>query len=122
MGEVMIQLLALVAHHSFSAEFDAAREVRLVGEVVKVEWTNPHAAIYLDAKDARGEVVHWMVETASPNALARRGFNRGALAVGMTVVIEGNPAKSGEHRVSGLDIILPDGRKVLLRSDGSGSP
>src|ERR1700733_2336389 len=90
-----------LAHHSFSADFDAKRPVRLEGVVVTVEWSNPHAAIYVNVSSPAGEVIHWMVEAASPNALLRRGFTKTSISVGMPVVIEGYKAKSGAHRASG---------------------
>jgi hypothetical protein len=107
------------AHHSFSADFDAKRPVRLDGVVVGVDWSNPHAAIYVDVRGPDGDLVHWMVEAASPNALLRRGFTKTSLSAGMSVVIEGYQAKSGEHRASGQDVILPTGQKLLLRSNGT---
>jgi hypothetical protein len=107
------------AHHSFSAEFDANRPVRLEGVVAKVDWMNPHVSVYLDVGSPSGEIVRWMVEAASPNALLRKGVNKDLVSLGMPVVINGYQAKSGAHRASGLDIILPGGKKLLLRSDGA---
>jgi hypothetical protein len=63
-----------------------------------------------------------MVEAASPNALLRKGLNKDSVTVGMPVVINGYQAKSGAHRANGLDIILPGGKKLLLRSDGANPP
>jgi hypothetical protein len=111
-----------LAHHSFSADCDVMRPVRLEGAVVKLEWTNPHVAIYVDVKSQEGALTRWMIEAASPNALSRRGVTKVSIAVGMEVVIEGFQAKSGAHRASGTDIILPTGQKLLLRSDGSDAP
>jgi hypothetical protein len=84
-----------------------------------VDWTNPHVAVYLDVGSPSGEIVRWMVEAASPNALLRKGVNKNSVTVGMPVVIEGYQARSGAHRASGLDIVLPGGKKLLLRSDGA---
>ena len=110
-----------VAHHSFSADFDAKRPVRLEGVVSKVEGTNPHAAIFVDVRGPHGEAIRWMVETASPNALMRQGLTKDSVSAGMAVVFEGYQAKSGAHRASGLDVILRGGKKLLLRSDGADS-
>ena len=87
-----------------------------------MEWTNPHATIYVDIRKPGGEMIRWMVEAASPNALLRHGFTKSSVSVGMAVVIEGYQAKSGAHRASGLNLILPGGKKLLLRSDGSDAP
>ena len=116
---LLLSIAPVSAHHSFSADFDAKRPVRLAGTVSKVDWTNPHVGVYLDVRSPSGEIVRWMVEAASPNALLRKGLNKDSVTVGMPVVINGYQAKSGAHRANGLDIILPGGEKLLLRSDGS---
>ena len=71
--------LPALAHHSFAAEFDAAKPVKLEGVVTKMEWINPHSWIHLDVTTPSGEVQHWMVEGGAPNALLRRGWNRNSL-------------------------------------------
>ena len=70
------------AHHSFAAEFDAKRPVKLRGVVTEMEWINPHSWIHIDVKGPSGKVVSWMVEGGSPNALLRRGFTKSALPPG----------------------------------------
>ena len=104
------------AHHSFAAEFDANRPVRLDGVVTKLEWANPHAVIYLDVKAPHGEAVSWWIEAGSPNALSRRGFTKTSICQGTHVVVEGFQDKSGSHRASGSAILLPNGQRVLLNA------
>ena len=58
----------VMAHHAFAAEFDGNRPVKLRGTVTKMAWVNPHAWIYIDVKDSRGNVVSWMIEAGAPNA------------------------------------------------------
>jgi len=99
----------LWAHHSFAAEFDINRPVRLEGVVTRFDWVNPHIEIHLDV-----EGVRWTIEAGSPNALLRRGFNKTSICQGTRVIIEGYQAKSGAHRASGRDIVLPGGQKLLL--------
>lgn len=111
------------AHHSFAAEFDAKRPVKLRGTVVKMEWINPHSWIHIDVKDpATGKVERWMVEGGAPNALLRRGWNKKSLTEGTEILVEGFQAKDGANRANGRDITFPDGRTLFLGSSGTGAP
>src|ERR1700722_12398906 len=105
-GSRIILLLAtapLWAHHSFSAEFDAQRPVRLDGVLVKLEWMNPHVEIYVAVPGPAGETTLWTVEAGSPNGLLRRGLSKTTAPDGIQVVIDGYQAKSGAHRANGTD-------------------
>src|SRR5688572_33433218 len=77
------------AHHSFSLEYDAKKPVKFEGVVTKVEWTNPHARVYVDVADAGGKVNTWNLELASLSALVRNGWTRTSLKVGEKVKVEG---------------------------------
>ena len=110
------------AHHSFAAEFDGTKPVRLVGKITRVEWTNPHTYFYIDVVDAQGKVTNWGVEGASPGALSRRGWKHEDLKIGGKVVVEGYRAKNGSNLVDGRLVTLPDGRKVYGGSPGDGGP
>src|SRR5579863_10121150 len=77
------------AHHAFSAEFDANKSVKVSGTVTKLEWTNPHAWLFMDVKDQSGKVTNWGFEMGSPNTLIRQGWRRSALKEGDQVTIEG---------------------------------
>jgi hypothetical protein len=113
----------VAAHHSFAAEFDAKRPVKLRGTVVKMEWINPHSWIHIDVKDAAsGKVERWMVEGGAPNALLRRGWNKNSLTEGTEILVEGFQAKDGALRANGRDITFPDGRKLFVGSSGIGAP
>ena len=111
-----------LAHHSFSAEFDANRPVHLEGVVRRVEFINPHAWIHVDVTGADGKVTTWMIEAGSPNVLLRRGFTKNTVLPGTRVVIDGYQAKDGSTRANGRDITLPDGRKLFLGTSGTGAP
>jgi len=102
------------AHHSFAAEFDADKPVKLRGTVTKMEWINPHAWIHIDVKGADGKVTPWMVECGSPNTLLRRGLTRNSVAVGQEIVVDGYQAKDGTNRANGRDVTLPGGQKLFL--------
>jgi hypothetical protein len=110
------------AHHSFAAEFDANRPVKLRGAVTEMEWINPHSWIHVDVKGPDGKVVSWMVEGGSPNALLRRGFTKSALPPGTQILIEGYQAKDGSNRANGRDLTFADGRTLFLGSAGTGAP
>ena len=125
---VLLALLAVaagtevLAHHSFAAEFDASKALRVTGTLTKVEWTNPHIYFYLDAKDEAGNVVKWTCESGSPGALSRRGFKRGDLKLGDTIVVDGYRAKNGSNMMDARRVTLADGRIVSGASAGDGGP
>ena len=112
----------VVAHHSFAAEFDAKKPVKLRGTVKKMEWINPHSWIHIDVKNPDGTVTTWMVEGGAPNALIRRGWNRKSLPAGTEILVEGFQAKDGAPRANGRDITFPDGKKLFVGSSGTGAP
>lgn len=111
-----------VAHHAFSAEFDAKKPVHLEGLVTKIEMINPHAWVHLDVKGPDGTVTTWMIEAGSPNVLLRRGFTLTTVTPGMTIVVDGFQAKDGSLRANGRDITLPEGRKLFVGPHGTGAP
>lgn len=107
------------AHHSFAAEFDQNKPIKLHGVVTKMEWINPHSWIHIDVKGDDGKVVNWMVECGSPNTLFRRGLTKDSLPVGTEINVDGYLAKDGENKANGRDVTLADGRKLFL---GSSNP
>ena len=111
-----------LAHHSFSAEFDASKPVELKGVVTKIEWTNPHVYFYLDVKDDKGASTNWGCEATSPAALRRQGWSRDALKVGDQVIVEGYPARDGSKLADARRVTLPDGRRIFGGTPGEGGP
>jgi hypothetical protein len=102
---------AVFAHHSFAAEFDASKPMKLTGLVTKVEWQNPHTFFYIDVTDpATGKVTNWAIEMGSPNGLMRSGWTRNTLKIGDIVAVEGSVARSG--------LPLGNARSVILTSTG----
>jgi hypothetical protein len=102
----------VLAHHSFQAEYDAAKPVTLTGAVTKLEWTNPHARFYVDVKDQSGKVTSWNLELASPNVLRRLGWNRDMMKPGDVVVVKGHQAKDSSNWANANSVTLPDGRTM----------
>jgi hypothetical protein len=122
---VLSNLLAgasLVAHHSFAAEFDASKAVRITGTLTRIEWTNPHSYFHVDAKSDTGVIEAWTCEAGAPGALSRRGFKRGDLRIGDTLVVDGYRAKDGSRLMDARRVTLPNGRVVSGASAGDGGP
>ena len=111
--------LPVAAHHSFSAEFDATKQVTLVGEVVMMEWVNPHSWLHIDVKKPDGSVERWKIEGGSPSVLFRLGWNRDSLPAGTKITVVGFQAKDGSLRASSRELRFPDGRKMDLGGSGS---
>jgi hypothetical protein len=118
----MLTGTSVLAHHAFSAEFDANRPVELTGKVVKMEWINPHSWIHLEVTNDAGEAETWMIEGGAPNALLRRGWNRDSLPPGTAISVQGFRAKDGSLRANGRDITFADGSKLFVGSAGIGAP
>jgi hypothetical protein len=108
----------MLAHHSFSAEFDAQKRISLKGTVAKVDWMNPHIWIYLDVKDDKGVASRWQCEGGPPNTLTRNGWTKDALKEGDDVSIDGTLSKDGSKTCNATSINLPDGRRVFAGSSG----
>jgi hypothetical protein len=120
---VSILAVPVYGHHSFAAEYDAAKPVSLKDAVVtKMEWTNPHTWVYVDVKNAAGEVEHWQCEGGAPNRLVREGWSKDTLKPGDLVTIDGFKAKNGANWCNSQTITLPDGKKVFAGSSGNGAP
>src|SRR5678815_6114443 len=111
--------LPVAAHHSFSAEFDATKQVTLAGEVVMMEWVNPHSWLHIDVKKPDGSVERWKVEGGSPSVLFRLGWNRDSLPAGTKVTVVGFQAKDGSLRASSRELRFPDGRRMDFGGSGS---
>ena len=109
----------LAAHHSFSAEYDQHKPLKLTGTVTSMRWSNPHAWIYIDVTGPDGKVVSWSLETAAANQLYRRGWRKEDLVFGTLLVVEGYQARNGGPTANAASLILPDGRRLFAGSAGT---
>ena len=110
------------AHHSFSAMYDANKPIRLVGKLTKIQWTNPHSFFYLAVTDGKGVTNTWAVEGAGSGALSRRGFNKGDIKLGDTLIVQGYLARSGARLIDGRLVTLPNGRVINGSTLDDGGP
>ena len=113
---------AVAAHHSFVAEYDGNKPVKVTGTVTKVEWQNPHIWFYVDVKDDAGKVTNWGFSGGAPGILQRRGIPRNALKIGDVVVVEGFRARDGSNNASGGRVTFSDGRSVFTASSEDKAP
>jgi hypothetical protein len=109
----MYSAASLVAHHSFTTEYDGSKTFNLKGSVSKVEWTNPHVRFYVDVTDASGKVETWNMELASPSALARNGWTSRTLKVGDVISVQGYAAKVAPLRGNARSVTTADGRSLF---------
>lgn len=136
----------MIAHHSFAAEFDASKGVKLTGTVTKIEWMNPHTYFYIDVTElcegtpatqgeGRGQVSDWKctkidaaqapnwgLEMGSPNGLMRQGWTRNSMKVGDVVTVEGSRAKDGTNIGNARSVMLSNGQRLFAGSSQTTNP
>jgi hypothetical protein len=113
----------LVAHHSFAAEFDHNKPIKVTGAVTKLDWRNPHIWIYVDVKDEKGNVTNWGFQGGPPSYLTRMGWTKNDLKPGTVVVMQGFKAADGSNHASGGRVTLPDGKQIFVgAADEVGRP
>src|SRR6185295_2477955 len=113
--------MPLMAHHSFSAQYDSKKPVKLRGVVTKVEWMNPHAYFFLNVPEDNGKIANWAFEMGAPSGLQRQGWNRNTLHVGDEVIVEGSRAKDGSNLVNAKNVFMAKtGQKLGAASSEGG--
>jgi hypothetical protein len=113
----------VIAHHSFAAEFDENRPLKMTGKITSMKWSNPHSWLYVDVTEPNGKVVNWAWETGSGvNSLYRRGWRKEDLPVGATVTVDGWQARNGKPVANARSIRLSDGRTLFAGTSNRNDP
>jgi hypothetical protein len=114
MAGIILLSTPLFAHHS-TAEYDMANVSSIKGTVTKFEWSNPHAYIYIQAKDDKGNSVDWTGELASLGMLARVNWKRDTVKAGDEITMYGNRAKDGRSVMRLEKIVFASGQELTAQ-------
>jgi hypothetical protein len=122
-GGLLLAVAPIMAHHSFSAEYDSKKPVTLKGIVTKVDWMNPHVYFYLDVTNEKGDITNWAFEMGPPNGLQRSGWTRNTMKVGDEVVVSGTLAKDGTNQANARSVTMATtGKKLGAASSETQNP
>jgi hypothetical protein len=123
----MVMCVALIAasgralaHHSFAAEFDESKPVKLTGSVTKVEWANPHIWFFMDVKNQDGSVTNWGFEMGGTGQLVRAGWKRDSMKAGDMVTVEARRARDGSNRANAQTVVLASTGQRLFAGSSQG--
>ena len=110
----------VLAHHSFSAEYDSNKPVQIKGWVSKVEWMNPHVYFFIDVEDAAGNLTNWACEMGPPNGLQRSGWTKNTIKIGDELIVDGSLAKDGSKQINARTVTLAASGKRLGAASSQG--
>jgi hypothetical protein len=103
-----------IAHHGTNTEYDSEHPITFQAKVTEVAFSNPHVQIYFDAKNDKGNLVHWAVEAPSPGRLMRTGWTRNEIRAGDQITIVVEPARSGANVGSLRKLVLANGKELAI--------
>ena len=116
---VVLSIRPAIAHHSFSAAFDATKPVVVTGIITEVRLVNPHSQFVVDVTDASGKVETWRFEGSTPSSLIRSGFKPGTLKAGDKVTVKGSHARDmTQNAAAAREILTADGRSFIVGPAG----
>jgi len=113
---LLLTVASVHAHHPFSAQYDSAKPIKVQGTVTKVEWTNPHAHIFLDGKDENGQTANWEFELGGIKKLRDFGWKKDSVKMGDQVTVSGWRARDGSNHANANMITFTDGTKLVAGS------
>ena len=108
------------AHHSFGAEFDSNKPIKMTGVVTRLEWTNPHVYIFIDVKDKAGKVTNWGFEMGPPHMLQKAGWKKNSLTIGEAIDVEGWLARDGSNHANARRVTRKSTGEVLGAASSGG--
>ena len=82
------------AHHSFAAHYLEDRSVSIEGELVQLEYRNPHSWVHLNARDETGVMRQIAAEWGSASRLKQWGVSEDTLKPGDRLIITGSPSRN----------------------------
>ena len=103
-------------HHAFASEFDINKPVSLTGPVTRMEWTNPHAWLFIEVIGDDENVQEWAVELVGINDLLRLGWGRNKVQVGEVLSVLGYGARNGTNTANGASVTITDTGELLWES------
>jgi len=112
--------VATYAHHSFAAQYDDKKPLKMTGTVTKVEWTNPHVYLFVDVPQKGGKTQAWGFEMGPPHMLQKAGWKKNSLVIGEEVSVEGWQARDGSFTANARRVTRTSSGEVLGAASSAG--